>query len=562
MRSCVKKRICAMLAVFALLIAMVVPAAATEATSPVTADRDGVFLVRMVVNDSEKGIQNLVISVGSGFLINESTVVTCYHVSHYIMESEEDQANLEALLEMLGYSNYNELEKHLSVQVVYQADLYMEATEITGSQMIDFSILSLSQPISGRTCLTLRDEPVTDLEDVYALGFPYTISAVESMTSYSYTPSDVTVTDAKVSKANAQSGGVDFIQHNALIAPGNSGGPLVDENGYVVGVNRMIDSDTESFGWAISIQQVIDALDANSIAYTAAGQTAPSDGGQGTGDTNNLGETDGNESEKDEVPEEPADITALEGAISDAETILEEQNKYTEASVEDLNSALDSANSALDSNDQAQIDTARQTLEDAVANMEEKGINVIPIVIGGTATVLVVVIVVVVVVMTRKKEPVSTAPIGTTPTTGGGFVDVNPMRAVNYGGSGQADPTGVLNEPGGTTVLGGAPDTTVLKKPAYASLTRVATGEKVDISSDSFVIGRANSANFYITNNTAIGRSHAKIIRENGKVSLVDLNSTNGTFLNGAKASPNVPMSLRDGDKIMLADETFTISIF
>jgi len=47
-----------------------------------------------------------------------------------------------------------------------------------------------------------------------------------------------------------------FLQTDAPINPGNSGGPLLDEKGYVRGVNTMILQDTEGIGFAIPIDTV------------------------------------------------------------------------------------------------------------------------------------------------------------------------------------------------------------------------------------------------------------------------------------------------------------------
>ncbi len=49
-----------------------------------------------------------------------------------------------------------------------------------------------------------------------------------------------------------------FLQTDAAINPGNSGGPLIDEQGFVYGVNTMILRDTEGIGFAIPIEKVFD----------------------------------------------------------------------------------------------------------------------------------------------------------------------------------------------------------------------------------------------------------------------------------------------------------------
>ncbi len=54
-----------------------------------------------------------------------------------------------------------------------------------------------------------------------------------------------------------------FIQTDAAINPGNSGGALVDENGYLVGINtaKLVDSTIEGMGYSIPINTAIEVAD-------------------------------------------------------------------------------------------------------------------------------------------------------------------------------------------------------------------------------------------------------------------------------------------------------------
>jgi hypothetical protein len=49
-----------------------------------------------------------------------------------------------------------------------------------------------------------------------------------------------------------------------------------------------------------------------------------------------------------------------------------------------------------------------------------------------------------------------------------------------------------------------------------------------------------------------VGRRHARIFVQNGQVYIEDLNSTNGSFVNNARLTPNQAQSLRNGDEVRL----------
>lgn len=52
--------------------------------------------------------------------------------------------------------------------------------------------------------------------------------------------------------------------------------------------------------------------------------------------------------------------------------------------------------------------------------------------------------------------------------------------------------------------------------------------------------------------NKGVSRLHARIVRRDGSLNLIDQGSPNGTFLNGQKLVPQQPRILRDGDDIRL----------
>ena len=73
-----------------------------------------------------------------------------------------------------------------------------------------------------------------------------------------------------------------------------------------------------------------------------------------------------------------------------------------------------------------------------------------------------------------------------------------------------------------------------------------------------FVIGRnARISDGVISGNTKIGRQHCKILFSENKYFLMDLNSKNGTFLNGKKISENMIKEIAENDIIRLANVDF-----
>jgi pSer/pThr/pTyr-binding forkhead associated (FHA) protein len=56
-----------------------------------------------------------------------------------------------------------------------------------------------------------------------------------------------------------------------------------------------------------------------------------------------------------------------------------------------------------------------------------------------------------------------------------------------------------------------------------------------------------------------VSRQHATLYRTRHTLSLVDLNSTNGTYLNGERLISHEPRLLRDGDEICLGNMRFQV---
>lgn len=122
---------------------------------------------------------------------------------------------------------------------------------------------------------------------------------------------------------------------------------------------------------------------------------------------------------------------------------------------------------------------------------------------------------------------------------------------------------------GETTVLGGSiGETTVLgasMEPTKADphLIRSKNNEKIPLNKPVFRIGKERSyVDYFISDNTAISRGHANIVDHNGEFYIVDTNSTNHTYVNGAMIQSGVETKLSHGDKVRLANEDFEFRLY
>ena len=126
---------------------------------------------------------------------------------------------------------------------------------------------------------------------------------------------------------------------------------------------------------------------------------------------------------------------------------------------------------------------------------------------------------------------------------------------------------------GETTVLGsgaGIGETTVLNAEMMEQqiqpsphLIRAKNNEKIMLDKPVFRIGKEKSyVDYFISDNTAISRSHANIISKDGEYFVVDTNSTNHTYVNGQMIQSNIETKIVHDTKLRLANEEFEFKCY
>lgn len=142
----------------------------------------------------------------------------------------------------------------------------------------------------------------------------------------------------------------------------------------------------------------------------------------------------------------------------------------------------------------------------------------------------------------------------------------DPKSVTVYFGTGNSDDSSK------TVIMGGGDSYNQSEFPGMANggdvsnavvrVIRKRTGQSMEVNKEVFRIGTAAKyVDFYIGDNAWIGSIHADIRKDNGHWFVIDRNSLNHTYVDNVQAPPSVPVALRSGSIIRLANEDFEFII-
>ena len=128
---------------------------------------------------------------------------------------------------------------------------------------LDLAVLSVAG--ASLPYLALGDSDAAEPgEDVLVYGFPFGRDVEVGREGMSSVVPAVSVTRGTVSAIRGDpAGGAAFLQTSATVNPGNSGGPMVDAEGFVLGVVRLKLKEGDGIGFAVPVNAVKDFLEVN-----------------------------------------------------------------------------------------------------------------------------------------------------------------------------------------------------------------------------------------------------------------------------------------------------------
>lgn len=230
------------------------------------------------VKDSVAVVATLRSNIEDGTIVMEGWG-TCFFVGNPKEGAEYLITNHHVIKPFLNYGKGEYVEAMVNgehailkyiVRVYYDSKNYDEAYVVDYNESKDIALLKLAAPTDERKAIPICS-PTEDMvgSTVYCVGYPGLSENLYIDAVSSWGKSDMSVTTGTIGRFVTTSGtGVRRIQSDAVIQRGNSGGPMVNGNGSVIGINtEYVGGDREINYYAVSIDEVIPMLKANGVPY-------------------------------------------------------------------------------------------------------------------------------------------------------------------------------------------------------------------------------------------------------------------------------------------------------
>lgn len=513
------------------------------------AAKDSVVQVVVEYVDDQGNIY--VLKSGSGFLVNKKEVLTNYHL--ITLTDEEETAAAAYLSDVLGkkvsfQSSQETDEIAYQVGVVLVQDVVINTTvNEYSSKTMDLGILDLNDTINRSTAVLGDSDNLDNISEIYTLGYR-DVAAMNAEETPLLSQSDL-LSQQGVLNGVQQEADLSYIGHTAPISAGNSGGPTVDADGNVIGINVFRSDGGTGTYESLAINEVKKLLDSCEITYQESGLVSVSEPSPGS--TEDV-------------------LTDTDTGLLDSYMVslgMLNKNDYTSESFQELETALDSAQNIKTDKTatQEEIDAAVEQMKAAKDGLVEKS-HVNWVLIGViTAVFLIIVGSLVLYILKLKgilwkkqeKDRLITLNEATAqdkiaipkPRNSGGLTPLSAKQET-------FQETTVLNAgkvEEGTVVLG------LSGSIGNAYLIRSSNTEKIMLNATEFILGKDRGrVNYCINDNPSVSRCHAKIEKKGMAYCVSDLQSTNYTYLNGKILMAGEEFELKEGDTIRLSNEEFS----
>ena len=137
-------------------------------------------------------------------------------------------------------TNYHVIEDAYSAKITINGKTYNIASILAYDEDIDLAILKINA--SNIPAANICKQPTKTGENIYAIG------SSRGLTN--------TFSQGMITQSNRIIDGVTYIQHDASITNGNSGGPLINVYGEVIGINTWLVVDSQNLNFAVFVSEL------------------------------------------------------------------------------------------------------------------------------------------------------------------------------------------------------------------------------------------------------------------------------------------------------------------
>lgn len=540
------------------------------------------------VGEAKQGI----VEIYSGFTTDDGTFHKLKNASGFVICNQEDSAYVVTTYDTLKssekkkkkYCKTNKLNAegyslNDTIQVVVKGDVTVTANILTESEQQNYAVLQIDSSLSERTALKLGS--TADLitgNSVYALGFDANAGKDDEETNRhtEFAALDVKISEGRLQDTGANKNGILYLQHSAAVHAGNTGGPLLDENGYVVGINNVsVNEEGVMEYYSLPVDELREILDNFGIMYGSL--------------------------EKD------TSMVGFEALVKECEQLAADK-QYKSKSQQALLQAIENAKdiTASENPGDDEIQTAIEQLEAGKSQLvlKMKTTRKIMIVLAAVIACMAVILIRLmlwkkdakdsrIIMEDMKKVEMSLNTSGKKAMTGSKegsdlseITGAHQSMAAGYKKENDNEVKKTVQETMQETVkeknrivredeeektvlLGTADlskvrseDQAFMNRKVKASIRCIRTGQTVLIDKPQIQIGKKENINdLAINDNSAVSRKHAVITWDDDIYYIEDLGSANGTTVNGAKVEPENPVRLEHGDSILLANEKILFKV-
>ncbi|TCI03982.1 FHA domain-containing protein [Corallincola luteus] len=447
------------------------------------------------VEELERGVVRIVnlmsdgTSTGTGSLLNNDGYIA---TNHHVIE------------------DYDEL-----FIITHNDEQRIEAEVIIDSPQLDLAVIRV-RGIQGNP-VAINDGSLGKTSQVYAFGYP----GISDQAPGGHAAVQATATEGTVSRVYTGSWGgsraLKIVQHDAAVNPGNSGGPLLDACGRMVGTNTMAIKAQAGHGafWASHASELTAILNSKGISFTRDTSTCDTSGGAGT------------------------DAKAREDALSakSAAQLAEQRAKEAELKAAELRTQMDE-----------QLGERDKQLNWLIDNV---------LLAGSIMAGLLVITLLLAVKGNRQKaaqvvhqvvEPLSQRFRGSAPQ--------RPATTPSH----QPGPTQVAQHAVATPNNGGGLVLSGFKGHSDSVCLQVTSSLLAD-GSKGCSIGRHPQLVDLLLDDSSVSRRHLRISSGSNGFMVEDLNSTNGTRVNGQPLQPFKPVPLAVDSQLQIGDVKLLVSL-